>query len=56
MEPVFRQLVAEAGAAEYVPVTSFGKQCTLNEPQDPKEQAEAEEEQEEAGEEEEDEE
>ena len=47
MEPVFRQLVAEAGAGEYVPVTSFGKQCTLNEPQAPKEQAEEEEEEEE---------
>ena len=43
MEPVFRQLVAEVGAGEYVPVTSFGKQCSLSEPQEPRGQAEEEE-------------
>jgi hypothetical protein len=43
MEPVFRQLVAEVGAGEYVPVTSFSKQCSLSEPQEPRGQAEEEE-------------
>lgn len=31
LEPVFRQLVKEVGNGEYVPVTSFGEQCSLSE-------------------------